>query len=46
MKSLVDYKVLGKFTDFDKLYLEFDKVRSDIRNIDMEYGLDVLFRYY
>ena len=46
MKSQVDYEVLGKFTEYDELALEFHKVTNDVRNYDIEYGVDVIFRYY
>tara|TARA_B100000287_G_scaffold395937_1_gene411179 strand:- start:105 stop:1196 length:1092 start_codon:yes stop_codon:yes gene_type:complete len=46
MKSKVDYDVLDKFTDYDELYLEFERVTNDIRNVDIDYGIDIIFKYY
>ena len=42
----VDYDVLEKFTDLDSLELEFQRVTDDITNIDIDYGVDVIFNYY
>ena len=42
----VNYEVLNKYLDIDSLELEFHKVTNDIRNIDMEYGMEVIFNYY
>ena len=42
----VNYEVLNKYLDIDSLELEYDKVTNDIRNIDMEYGMEVIFNYY
>ena len=44
--SKVDYKVLEKFLDFDELDLKFDKVVNDIRDVDIDYGVDIIFQYY
>ena len=46
MKSKVDYDVLDKFTDYDEHYLEFERVTNDIRNVDIDYGIDIIFKYY
>ena len=46
MKNQVDYKKLGKFVDYDDLYLEFERVTNDIKNVDIEYGVDIIFQYY
>ena len=46
MKNQVDYKKLGEFVDYDDLYLEFEKVTNNIQNIDIEYGIDIIFKYY
>ena len=46
MKSKVDYDILDKFTDYDELYLEFERVTNDLRNVDIDYGIDVIFKYY
>ena len=37
----VNYEVLNKYLDIDSLELEFHKVTNDIRNMDMEYGMEV-----
>ena len=42
----VDYEVLNKFLDVDTLELEYHRVTSDIRNIDIEYGIEIIFKYY
>tara|TARA_R110002051_G_scaffold288340_2_gene351125 strand:+ start:794 stop:1879 length:1086 start_codon:yes stop_codon:yes gene_type:complete len=42
----VDYEVLNKFLDVDSLELEHHKVTNDIRNIDIEYGIEIIFKYY
>ena len=42
----VDYDVLEKFTDLDSLELDFQRVTDDITNIDIDYGVDVIFNYY
>ena len=42
----VDYEVLNKFLDVDTLELEYHRVTNDIRNIDIEYGIEVIFKYY
>ena len=39
-------KTLGQFVDYDDLYLEFQRVTNDIKNTDIEYGIDVIFKYY
>ena len=46
MKNQVDYKKLGEFVDYDDLYLEFERVTNNIQNIDIEYGVDIIFKYY
>ena len=42
----VDYEVLNKFLDVDTLELEYYRVTNDIRNIDIEYGIEIIFKYY
>ena len=42
----VKYEVLNKFLDIDYLETEFHRVTNDIKNIDIEYGIDVIFNYY
>ena len=42
----VDYEVLNKFLDVDTLELEYHRVTNDIRNIDIEYGIEIIFKYY
>ena len=42
----VDYDVLNKFIDVDSLELEYHRVANDIRNIDIEYGIEIIFKYY
>ena len=46
MKSQVNYNVLGEFLEYDDLQLEFDRVTNNIRNIDIDYGIDIIFKYY
>ena len=46
MKSKVDYDVLDKFTDYDELYLEYENIARDVRDIDEEYATDIIFKYY
>ena len=38
----VDYEVLNKFLDVDTLELEYHRVTNDIRNIDIEYGIEII----
>ena len=42
----VNYEVLNKFLDIDALELEYYRVTNDIRNIDIEYGIEIIFKYY
>ena len=42
----VNYEVLNKFLDTDTLELEYHRVTNDIRNIDIEYGIEIIFKYY
>jgi len=42
----VDYNVLSKYLDVPSLDLEFHRVTNDIRNVDIDYGVDVIFKYY
>jgi|TARA_B100000287_G_scaffold35824_1_gene33003 hypothetical protein len=46
MTNKVNYDILNKFTNYDELDLEFNKVTSDIRQYDIEHGIDVIFKYY
>ena len=42
----IDYKSFGKFFDYDKDDLEFDRVSNNIDTVDIEYGVEVIFNYY
>ncbi len=42
----VNYNVLNKYLDVDSLDLEYDRVVNDIKNVDIEYGIEVIFKYY
>ena len=42
----VNYEVLNKYLDMDSLDLEFHKVTNDIRNVDVNYGIEIIFNYY
>ena len=42
----VNYEVLNKYLDMDSLDLEFHRVTNDIRNVDINYGIEVIFNYY
>ena len=42
----VDYEVLYKFLDIDYLELEYHRVTHNINTVDIEEGVDVIFRYY
>ena len=42
----VDYNILNKYLDVDTLDLEFHRVTNDIRNVDIDYGVDIIFKYY
>ena len=44
--SKVDYDVLENFFDYDEKDLEFDRVVNNIRDVDIDYGVDVIFDYY
>jgi len=46
--SQVNYDIVGKFFDYDKEQLEFDRVvtRVDDPNIDIEYATDIIFNHY
>ena len=42
----VNYEVLNKYLDVDSLELEFHRVTHNIKSIDIEYGIEVIFNYY
>ena len=42
----VNYNVLDKFLDIDSNELEYHKVVNNITNVDIEYGIEVIFKYY
>ena len=46
MKSQVNYDVLGEFLEYDDLDLEFDRVINNIDDVDIDYGVDIIFKYY
>ena len=46
MKSKIDHKALGNFIEHDKLDLEFDRIINNLATVEMEYGIDVIFKYY
>ena len=48
MKTNVNYKVLGKFFDYDKEELEFDEVirSTSDPDIDLDNAIDVIFNHY
>ena len=47
MKKLItNAQVLTETFGYDKDDLEFERVTSDLRSIDIDYGIDVIFDYY
>ena len=42
----VDYSTLGKFVNYDKDDLEFERVINNIESVEIEYGVEVIFKYY
>ena len=42
----VNYNVLNKFLDIDSLDLEYHRVINNINNIDVEDGIEVIFKYF
>ena len=42
----VDYNVLEKFLDIDELELNYHRVTNDINSIDIEDGIEWIFKYY
>ena len=42
----VDYSVLEKFLDIDELELNYHRVTNDITSIDIEDGVEWIFKYY
>ena len=42
----VDYEVLNKFLDVDSLELEYHRVTNNISDIDIEEGVEIIFKYY
>ena len=43
---IVDYDLLTKFTDVDELEAAYHEVTHNINDIDIEYGIDIIFKYY
>jgi hypothetical protein len=44
--SSVDYNVLSKFLDEDKLSLDYHKVCSSLEKLEIEDAVDIIFKYY
>jgi len=44
--SSVDYNVLSKFLDEDKLSLDYHKVCSSLDKIEIEDAVEIIFKYY
>ena len=44
--SSVDYNVLSKFLDEDKLSLDYHKVCNSLERVDEDEALDIIFKYY
>ena len=44
--SRTDYSTLGNFFDYDFDDLEFERVTNNIDTVDIDYGVDVIFKYY
>ena len=42
----VDYEVLNKFLDIDFLELEYHRVTNNINDVDIEDGVEIIFKYY
>ena len=42
----VNYEVLNKFLDVDSLELEYHRVTNNINDIDIEEGVEIIFKYY
>ena len=42
----VNYEVLNKFLDADTLELEYHRVTNNIKELDIEEGIAVIFKYY
>ena len=42
----VNYEVLNKFLDTDTLELEYHRVTNNIKKLDIEEGIAVIFKYY
>ena len=42
----VNYEVLNKFLDVDSLELEYHRVTNNISDIDIEEGVEIIFKYY
>jgi hypothetical protein len=45
-KLITNAQVLTETFGYDKDDLEFERVTSDLRSIDIDYGIDVIFDYY
>ncbi|MBC8428441.1 hypothetical protein H8D04_01015 [bacterium] len=44
--SRTDYSTLGNFLDYDADDLEFERVTNNIDTVDIDYGVEVIFKYY
>ena len=42
----VNYEVLNKFLDVDSLELEYHRVTNNINDVDIEDGVEIIFKYY
>ena len=45
-KMSVDYNILSKFIDEDKITLDYHKVCNSLERIDDDEALDIIFKYY
>ena len=43
---IIDYDLLTKFTNVDELEAAYHEVTHNINDIDIEYGIDIIFKYY
>lgn len=44
--SRVNYSVLSDILEYDKDDLEFERVTNNIDTVDIDYGVEVIFKYY
>jgi len=42
----INYDVISEFFKYDELYLEFHRVTNNIDIVDIDYGVDIIFKYY